>query len=348
MENVLLRVLPLLPSSRWVRYGWTAFIVGIFVLLRFALQGPLHDWPLIMFFFPVFLAALLFDRGSGYFATFLSVLIADLLWIEPVGSLRIDAMADLIRLAMFVALCLTVAALVEALRKALERTAKGEREKATLLRELNHRVLNDLQGVSSILRTGYRKDEHSREILLRAADRVDAVGRVYGRLQLQSLQGAECPIDLREYLEELAHDLRLSLSQMKPVTLAVFAEPVRVTLQCATTVGMIVNELVTNSIKYGYYDGQFGQVTVRALKRGEALVVTVVDDGNGMPPQSERGKGLGTALVRQLARQHDGNVEYESAESSGRGVRVTVRLYKTSLLGEPETQRLSDGMEDAQ
>ena len=90
-ENLLLAVLPRTPSSRLVRYSITVGIVLLAALLRMALDETLKHYPLLLFVPAVFLAALLFDRGSGLLATVLSAIIAAWIFIPPEWSLSVGA-----------------------------------------------------------------------------------------------------------------------------------------------------------------------------------------------------------------------------------------------------------------
>lgn len=330
VENVLIQILLKAPSSVWARYAWSAIIVGAFVILRAALESHLEGRPFLLFFFPVFLSALLFDRGSGYFATALAAVAASVLWVKPEGGLIPESPGDLLALLLFLTMCIGVATLTEALRASLEKVARSEQEKSTLLRELNHRVLNDLQGVTSLLRMGYKRSGDSRDVLLRAAERIDVVTRVYSRLQAHDLTAA---IQLKDFVEGLVNDLRLALAGNKPVHFSVSVEPATVTLRCATAIGMIVNELVTNAIKYAFDEGQLGQISIKVRREGEVLILTVCDDGKGMKvSHGGVGSGLGIVLVRQLAQQHEGDVVYVTPDQSEAGVLVTVRLNKDCLI----------------
>lgn len=98
-----------------------------------------------------------FDRGSGFLATIASVLVADLLWIEPAYSFSVGDPQEDFGIAMFTLAGRCLAAPTEALRKSREIAVQREREHALLVRELNHRAINDLQTVSSRPRVAVRR-----------------------------------------------------------------------------------------------------------------------------------------------------------------------------------------------
>lgn len=89
MENLVVRLLPNRGHGTAVRYGTSALIILSATGLRYALEGPLQHFPLLLFIPAVFLCALLFDRGSGFFATILSAAIAAYLFIEPRFTLNV-------------------------------------------------------------------------------------------------------------------------------------------------------------------------------------------------------------------------------------------------------------------
>jgi K+-sensing histidine kinase KdpD len=86
MENVLISLLPKEQYPLLIRYVATLFIVGVAALLRSALADEMQHYPVLLFIPAVFLSALLFDRGSGFFATVVSAVLAVYLFIDPVGS----------------------------------------------------------------------------------------------------------------------------------------------------------------------------------------------------------------------------------------------------------------------
>src|SRR4051794_33409652 len=149
MENLLIRILPFKRFPILMRYGLSTLIVGFAFLLRLALNEQLENYPLLLFIPAVFLSALIFDRGSGYWATALSTVLASYFLIDPEASLGLSE-DDVLPLAIYVAVCIGITTLTETLRRALE-ARQAEEEKGILLREMSHRTKNDLQTVVSIL-----------------------------------------------------------------------------------------------------------------------------------------------------------------------------------------------------
>jgi len=189
-------------------------------------------------------------------------------------------------------------------RQTQERKLKSALEhQEVLVQEINHRVKNSLQLVSSMLNLQAGADPVIRERLQDASSRIAAISRAHDRLY-RSPQIAK--IDLAEYLIAVCGDL----NEVAPHCEVVCAAPETLFMSTdrAIRVALLVSELVTNSAKHAYPDGQSGRVWV-SLARGNGLTarITVRDDGVGLPADFEmgRGTGLGMRLAMALAQQTD-------------------------------------------
>ncbi|HEY7726348.1 MAG TPA: histidine kinase dimerization/phosphoacceptor domain -containing protein [Anaeromyxobacteraceae bacterium] len=193
-------------------------------------------------------------------------------------------------------------------RRAAARLESSLREKETLLREVHHRVKNNLQVISSLLGMQARAVVSNRAALSESQDRVHAIALAHELLYQAGDLGR---VDLGAYLEALAHQL---LAAWAPpgggVSLRVEAEEARMPLDVAVPCGLIVSELVTNALKHAFPGGR-GTVVVRtACEAGGRVAVSVSDDGVGIPPgeSEDRAGHLGLDLVRTLARQLRANL----------------------------------------
>ena len=181
-----------------------------------------------------------------------------------------------------------------------------------MLREVNHRVGNSLQLVSSFISLQMRQvdDEAARTALRDAQARIGAVADVHRRLY-SSDDMSRVAID--EYLGGLIDELGKSLgSQSVSPTLVLDAVPLAVSPDHAVGLGMIVTELVTNAVKYAYAPGAGGEI--RVLLRLEAdhrAVLTVEDDGCGMKDAPPRGTGLGRRIITAMASGLGSQVEFD-------------------------------------
>lgn len=323
MKQIIRDLLLRPPPPAWVRYGLTLAMVGLFALLRLALSDTMAGRSFLILMPPVLLAALFLDFRSAVLAAFLSTGAALWLWIDPRGSFMPDDPDDLLAATLFFSIGLTIAWLAEALRRAFRTAAASARDHALLLREVNHRVRNDLQTVVTMLHLAGSGGDLRGDVVA-VSRRIEVLARVYDRL---TLRDDAAVLDARAFLEGLVGDLRAILFVGRPVVVTLHADPVELEAGLASTVGLAVNELVTNAWKYAFPDGRRGHVGITLRQGPETLVLTVRDDGCGCDPDAApRGTGIGQALLEQLAAQNGGRVE----RAVDAGVTVTVTFPRAA------------------
>jgi two-component sensor histidine kinase len=206
------------------------------------------------------------------------------------------------------------------LREQKDRFETLAAERALLLREVNHRVGNSLQLIAAFLQlqaSGAGNIE-VKDALTEAMRRVMAVAQVHKRLYTSNDVQS---VSVDQYLTALVDDLsRTEASDVVPLTLAV--EPLELDPDRAVAIGVIVNELVLNAMKYAYPE-QKGPIRV-GLKRmnGKRAVLSVEDDGIGHDIKlSPRSTGLGRSIVGAMASRLGADVVYDPAHS---GTRVVI------------------------
>ncbi|AHG48851.1 hypothetical protein RLEG12_07905 (plasmid) [Rhizobium leguminosarum bv. trifolii CB782] len=319
MENLLFAMLPRTQTSTMVRYSITVGIVASATLLRVALKEPLQNYPLLLYVPAVFLAALI-DRGSGYLATVLSAVVAAWIFIAPQWSLAIGT-DQWLPLFLFVVIGFGITAVTESLRRAVTNLARSEKARAVQLEELGHRTKNDLATVASLLRLQARALEQgpARGALDDAVSRLNVIAHVHRHLQESHDDGAA--VDIANYLEELTQGLADLLRGARPIALRVTSPHLLVPSNKASSIGLIVNELVTNAFKYAFPNDDGGSVEITLTSEGADILLTVADNGAGCPP--DLGDGIGSKLIKLMAAQFDGEVIRHSSE---KGCRVEVRL----------------------
>jgi two-component sensor histidine kinase len=189
------------------------------------------------------------------------------------------------------------------------------------MREVNHRVGNSLQMIASMLTLHANAADNPEvsEALTDATGRVLAVAQVHRRLYTSDDVQS---VAVDQYLEALIEDLRRSSESNELAQLTLVAEPVAVDPDRAVAVGVIVNELVTNALKYAYPDGPGPiRVAVRSTGGGRAMLC-VEDDGVGMAPRAEpKSTGLGQRIVRAMGEKLGATIEIDRAH---KGTRVVV------------------------
>lgn len=186
-------------------------------------------------------------------------------------------------------------------------------EKETLLREVYHRVKNNLQVVSSLFNLQIRNlpAGPAREVLFEGAQRVRSMALVHEKLYQSNTLSS---IKLNEYVQDLCRQLfDVNGAEARGIYLDTALDDVPVGLDQAVPLGLLINELLTNSLKHAFGE-QGGKITVRAQKVEDKLVLEIADNGKGFddPAHSENEKSLGLRLARTLTRQLDGTLQYEN------------------------------------
>lgn len=198
------------------------------------------------------------------------------------------------------------------LTEAHEEVKRARDRAEAMLREVNHRVGNSLQLVSSFITLQSRtiKDAEAHAAFRATQARIEAVSRVHRQLYTSGEMGR---VELDAYLTSLVEELRQSLcSGEDACSLSVEAEPLTTSTDRTVAVGVLVAELVTNAVKYAYPESK-GEIRVRLTRDGEtAARLTVEDDGvgvkeGGAPP---KGTGLGKTIIAAMARDLRTDVAY--------------------------------------
>ena len=193
----------------------------------------------------------------------------------------------------------------DALRESLQ-------EKEALLKEVHHRVKNNLQLITSMLRLEMGRTVHPlvETALSEMQNRVLSMALLHETLYRS---GRFAQVDLAAYLGELGHRIFQSLAQAATVTLHTELTPTTVELDQAIPCGLLVNELITNALKHGFPDGRAGAVrlVLRPMTEGQGACIEVSDNGVGLPTDfdARRKDSLGLQLVMDLTRQLRGSLD---------------------------------------
>lgn len=310
-----------------LRYLGATAVVFLFFGLRSMTEPALGGYPFLMFFPAIIFIALVFDRGTGVFAVLLSAALAWWFFIPPRGSFKVGDWQVLWPLTLYVVIGLFLALVIEALRTTAERlqSTKAALEKAATLNELllvdiNHRVKNHLTAVTGLLRLSQREvvDPAARSAMAEAARRIDVLGNVYTRLHLGERATV---VSAREFLASLCDDLRSGVIGVRPIALRCHLDEADLPSSVAVPLGLIVNELVENSLKHAFPDDRAGEIEVVFAREANGYRLAVGDDGIGFDPATSR-KGGGSRLVRSLAQQLGGRLE----QSGPPGARYEIRM----------------------
>ncbi len=295
----------LLPGAQplIVRYGLTAAFVLVAFAIRYAIGDIAGPYSFLVFILPIVLSAFLFDRGTGFFATGMSVVLNGILLDWSSGP-RIHIAA----VALFVVVSSCLVFVAEALHRALETAHKSHETASLLLEEMSHRVKNKFAVISAIIALqGRRSSPDVRRALEDVACRVQVIASVHNYLQLSRHDGR---IDMTEYLTGLCESLQAAFdTSERAIALTCSSARVLLPPDKALAVGLLVNELVTNAFKYAF-GKEGGAVAVTLSDAGQSLVLTVSDDGKGCP--AEQQQGLGTRLVLSFSEQLGGTAVWKN------------------------------------
>ena len=341
--EMLQRLHPLRSLPLVVQYGASALIALAFFGLRYLLGGLDLDpeqLPLFILFIPaVILAAFLFDRGSGSFTVFVCAALGLYFMLDPRQPIGTVGVVDGVRLAAFVIAGLFAAAIVQMLRRhvdqlsqraaelgrtraeleaRLEALEASDSQKELLLHDINHRIKNQLQVVAGYIVLGQRgvEDEQASEVLGTAANRLKVLARVYDRLQLRR---ETTTVGARGFIEEMVNDLQPTLIGLRPIVLRAEAEPAEMSSGRAVTIGLMINELVTNAVRFAFAEDEPGHIFVYFRRCDSGFCLEVIDDGRGFRSEARSGS-VGQRMLRALVSQLNGTIDW----SGPPGTRVSV------------------------
>lgn len=188
-------------------------------------------------------------------------------------------------------------------------------EKEALLQEIHHRVKNNLQIIASLLslQSGYINDPQTLMQFQESQGRIRSMALIHEKLyQSESL----AQVDLADYMQTLVSILMRTYSANVNVKLTFRLNPTAVSIDTAVPVGLMLNELVTNALKYAFPSGRAGNLLIALDTDTDGqLALCVQDDGIGLQPdfQFEHAETLGLRLVRMFAKQLRANVALQSS-----------------------------------
>ena len=203
---------------------------------------------------------------------------------------------------------------LEQLQSKEESLRQSLAEKEVLLKEIHHRVKNNLQIISSLLsmQAANIEDDATGAKLRDSERRVMSMALIHE--QLYGTKNMSF-IDFSEYVAELVPRLLLSLSQDDAVRCRLDTQPTIVTIDRAIPCGLILNELVTNALKYAYPHGKGGEVVVTLRNHERSVMLKVSDHGIGFPVNfdAEKNKTLGLQIIRVLVKQIGGTLQIDNS-----------------------------------
>lgn len=222
-----------------------------------------------------------------------------------------------------------VAAIAMENARLFEQTREGLRIKETLLSEMNHRVKNNLTQIAAILNMRRRRAQNSEveQVLRESVERIQGIAAAHELLSNNLLSVAR--------IDEIARKIAMIVqAHLVPphmsIRFRIGAIPYFLPTEEATTLAIVVNELIANAIEHGFEGRERGEIRMSAARESDRLIVRVADDGAGIPEEtSEISEGLGLNLVRGLVET---------------GLRGTFTL--SQMVGNPDIGERADGSTD--
>lgn len=214
------------------------------------------------------------------------------------------------------------------LRQKNQRIQKQDQEKEVLLKEIHHRVKNNLQVISSLL--GLQglsiKDAKAKAAIQEGRSRVHSMSLIHQSLyKKDNLTG----IEMKPYLESLIHDL-IDTYNYRDISIQsdIICDDITLDVETVVPIGLIINELVTNSVKYAFEDRERGTITTTLNKVDQQLKLRVKDNGIGLNSDQLKVKEetFGHSLIRAFRDKLDADVNISS--NNGTQVELIIRSYK--------------------
>lgn len=191
-------------------------------------------------------------------------------------------------------------------------------QKEVLLKEIHHRVKNNLQLVSGLmqLQGAQSQDERIKEIMDEGQNRIRSMSLIHQQLyESENLD----QIDFSKYVDTLVHDISSMLqSESKDIHISIDAPDFNLNIDTAVPLGLILNELILNAFKHAFKAQKSGEISVRLIEENGQLELRVADNGKGLPEgfDLKASNSLGLKLVKGLSRQIGGRCSFENNEGT--------------------------------
>ena len=184
-------------------------------------------------------------------------------------------------------------------------------ENELLLKEIHHRVKNNLEVVSSLLalHSAQIEDQNIKDAMTEGQNRINSIGIVHQKLYQGSNLGA---VEMKDYFLNLSESILDSFGAEQRIELQLAMEKIDLDIDTAVPLGLIVNELLTNTIKYAFPKGEKGTITIKLHKQSNNILQLVVSD-NGIGKSGVTNRiGFGGQLISLLTQQLNGTIKEEN------------------------------------
>jgi two-component sensor histidine kinase len=310
---------PLSRDRPWQGIVVGAALFGLAGVARWNLGGLAEGSGPMLLLPSILLGGVVGGVRVGLGVTVVCFLVAWTWYFPPYGTFVLDRRHTVTIVAFILTAGLELY-VVRVLKLAIDELSVARERSATMFRELQHRVANNLQVVSSLLHQERKKldpDSPGFQALSDAQQRLDLMIRVHRSLHSPSV--VDLPLGI--FLENLAGDL-IKSSNTPNIHLTVNASPVALDVERLMSVSMIVAEAVTNALKHAFKNRGGGNLSIIVGLDGRTYDLAINDDGPGFEPGAITAQrdSLGVGIMKSLVRQLDGKLSFE--DGPGATVRV--------------------------
>ncbi|MBK9285438.1 MAG: PAS domain S-box protein [Sphingobacteriaceae bacterium] len=213
-------------------------------------------------------------------------------------------------------------------KTAQQRMEQSLKEKEVLLKEVHHRVKNNMQVISSILnlQSSYVTDEYTLALLKESQNRIKTMAYIHESLyQNKSFTS----VNFSSYITTLTNNIIQSyVADRERIKLELNIEKINLSLDNSIPAGLIINELVTNSLKHGFKNAQKGLIIISLKSENNTVYLEVKDDGKGIDPKLDLSNtnSLGLQLVNALVDQMSASIKFNSVPGKGTSVVVVFKM----------------------
>ncbi|MBN1500632.1 MAG: PAS domain-containing protein [Spirochaetes bacterium] len=200
-------------------------------------------------------------------------------------------------------------------------------EKKYLLSELQHRVKNSLNIVSSLIGFEISKGWADLNDLKKIRSRIYSISRLYSSLDLENSINE---INIKYYIDDIISGMKESyLPENKKIKIELDSENITINQHLAMSIGLIINEITTNSLKHAFKNKQEGMINIRIKEEQNVLIINITNNGDEFPENYsiKTSVGLGMKIVTMLTEQHKGTFEFIKGEKPNFTVKIPVTYY---------------------
>jgi PAS domain S-box-containing protein len=297
----------------WVRLA----LVGVALGAAYLLQIPLErDWPgepFLLFLLIVIGTTLCFGARLGLISVALSAFLS-LYFFEPIGSPTLRYASDLEKILLYTVVALGCVVGFAYVANALIAKTDANESKSVLLRELAHGVANNFAAIAALIHTAREavspNDSKAKSVLDDAIEQIKVMARVHRRLRAGS---RDVSVDSKAFILELCKDLKASMARDRPIEIECKADSRPLCIDDAVSLGLIINELVTNATKHAFPHQRIGRIRVALQVFSDQTCLSVEDDGVGFDDRHDA--GMGEDLVKGLSHQLGGDLRVKSSKT---------------------------------